>query len=1184
MQAELRALLWGVRHCVIQGYLELHLEADSLTLVQIVQGTSECPWRLQRDLDELMIFKQSFQSITHCYREANTPADHLANFGADACAGHVFNTISDLPQLVRGAIRLDRLGLPTFRTRWNKEVFGNIFDRVRDHEAKVSELECSLEEGPSEEGTYQLVQAQGELKQSLLTEAAFWRQKACLRWLREGDANSKFFHAQVKQRRARSCIHRVKDGDGVWTEEAGRIEDLAVAFFEGVLSQPDRGQVDPSQLSVIPSIITAQDNVSLQQFPTEEEIRSVVFQMDGESSSGPDGFKGSFFTTCWEIVKGDIVRAVCDFFAGAELPWGYTSTWLALIPKVPGAASFSDFRPISLCNFVNKIISKLLASRLESVLPKIISPQQSGFVKGRQISDNILLALEMCSALGKKVRGSNVALKLDMAKAYDRVSWNFLIQVMRRFGFGEQWLDMVWRLISSCHFSVLVNGKPCGYFQSSRGFFYPRGPFIPLSPALFIIAAEVLSRRLNELPRASRFVPFLVSRGSPPLTHLAYADDIIVFCNGGKRSLEFVREVLQGYQEVSGQLVNVAKSCFLVGKKTSVARRRIIAHVTGFCSRSLPVTYLGCPLFEGRRVKALFSNLLSKVSQRIASWHGRWLSMSARAILIKHVLSSMPIHILAVIEPPKGVISDLERILARFFWGESEFGAKRHWSKWANLCFPVEEGGVGFRSLQTIVEAFSCKLWWMFRHGQSLWAQFMRARYFGPLHPNQGPFSVQLSATCKRMLSVRTTMELWLQWDLSREEVAFWWDNWSGLGPLAWRFPEAASDVKVLDFVREGRWDFSALASVPAAIWDAAQGSFFCFGLDPDTLVWRRDPSGVFSTRSAYQLARPARARSWTFSFVWHSFIPRKLSFFMWRLQNGQLPLDDVLEKYHIHGPSKYHCCVLGQVETMEHVFSAGQLASATWVFFENSLGLSTSAATVRSRCAAWWLRPVKGKALRWLMRILPILILWFLWRARNLSRFEGRKFSVSQVRAFIIQEVRMLVRAHFLGIMVPWQWEELLQALSGVRRVLTATIVRWAFPPTGCYKLNTDGCATAEARALLLGLQLGRQVGVPQLIVESDCLALIKCLRKEWGVPAGIRPIVRAIWMGESSSHCFFHCYREGNTVADSLAAYGALSGAQNECWSNKEMHAKVAENSSDREKTLLFCSSTSEESMKND
>ena len=203
--------------------------------------------------------------------------------------------------------------------------------------------------------------------------------------------------------------------------------------------------MDLSMLEIIPSVITVQDNMELQQFPTEEEVKAVVFLLDGGSSPSPDGFTGSFFTSCWDIVKGEVYRAVCDFFAGAELSWGYTATWLALIPKTPGPSSFSDFRPISLCNFVNKIMSKLLARRLEHVLPRLISQQQSGFVKGRQISDNILLALEMCSALGKKVRGSNVVLKLDMAKAYDRVSWNFLIQVMRRLGFGEQWLDMVWR-------------------------------------------------------------------------------------------------------------------------------------------------------------------------------------------------------------------------------------------------------------------------------------------------------------------------------------------------------------------------------------------------------------------------------------------------------------------------------------------------------------------------------------------------------------------------------------------------------------------------------------------------------------------------------------------------------------------------------------------------------------------
>ena len=114
LHAELRALLVGVRYCIAREYLELHLEADSLTLIRIVQGVSACPWQLQRELDELLMFKQHFQMISHCYREANAPADRLANLGADSNAGQVFNRFSDLPWLVKGDIRMDKLGFPSF--------------------------------------------------------------------------------------------------------------------------------------------------------------------------------------------------------------------------------------------------------------------------------------------------------------------------------------------------------------------------------------------------------------------------------------------------------------------------------------------------------------------------------------------------------------------------------------------------------------------------------------------------------------------------------------------------------------------------------------------------------------------------------------------------------------------------------------------------------------------------------------------------------------------------------------------------------------------------------------------------------------------------------------------------------------------------------------------------------------
>ncbi|XP_071912229.1 uncharacterized protein [Coffea arabica] len=241
---------------------------------------------------------------------------------------------------------------------WNKETFENVTDRVWEGEEQVQLLECSLEANPTEEGQHRLLKEQCDLKAALLREARYWRQKACIRWLKEGDTNTRFFHGQFKQRRVHCYIHQMKDKNGVWVDELPKIEDMA-------------------------------ENEALQQVPTEKEVKKVVFQMNGESSSGPDGFTSSFFTSCWEIVKGDVCQAVWDFFAGAQLPWGYTSTLLALIPKIPGASSFSEFRPISLCNFVNKIISKLLAMRLEGILPKLISPQQSGFVKGRQISDTI---------------------------------------------------------------------------------------------------------------------------------------------------------------------------------------------------------------------------------------------------------------------------------------------------------------------------------------------------------------------------------------------------------------------------------------------------------------------------------------------------------------------------------------------------------------------------------------------------------------------------------------------------------------------------------------------------------------------------------------------------------------------------------------------------------------------------
>lgn len=127
--------------------------------------------------------------------------------------------------------------------------------------------------------------------------------------------------------------------------------------------------------------------------------------------------------------------------------------------------------------------------------------------------------------------GSNVALKLDMTKAYNRVNWHFLVAVLRRFGFSKCWIDLVWRSISNVWYSVMINGVRQGFFHSNRGL--KQGD--PLSPALFVIGAEVLSRMLNKLPFINHFRGFSMRCQGPQVTHLAYADDVMIFTSGNKR-------------------------------------------------------------------------------------------------------------------------------------------------------------------------------------------------------------------------------------------------------------------------------------------------------------------------------------------------------------------------------------------------------------------------------------------------------------------------------------------------------------------------------------------------------------------------------------------------------------------------------------------------------------------------
>ena len=239
----------------------------------------------------------------------------------------------------------------------------------------------------------------------------------------------------------------------------------------------------------------------------------------------------------------------------------------------------------------------------------------------------------------------------------------FSEKVLRKFGFSESFIDLVWQLISNCWYSVLINGHLEGFFHSSKG--VRQGD--PLSPALFIIAAEVLSRGLKFLSDSKLVLPYSVPRGCSVVSHLAFADDLLIFTNGSLDSLQVLMSFLVQYEKESGHLINRGKSCFTLGSSAPANRGQTIAAFTGFIQKSLPLKYLGCNLYIGRSKLHLFDDMLAKIEKRLAGWKGKLLTQEGRLVLIQHVLQSIPIHVMSAFSPPKSVLNRIDSLCAKFF-------------------------------------------------------------------------------------------------------------------------------------------------------------------------------------------------------------------------------------------------------------------------------------------------------------------------------------------------------------------------------------------------------------------------------------------------------------------------------------------------------------------------------------
>ncbi len=226
-------------------------------------------------------------------------------------------------------------------------------------------------------------------------------------------------------------------------------------------------------------------------------------------------------------------------------------THITLIPKIKNPESVTDYRPISLCNVIYKIASKVLTNRLKGILSAIVSESQSAFVPGRLITDNILVAFETLHHMHHQRKGKqgSMALKLDMSKTYDRVEWKFLERVMQQMGFHPKWVTLMTECISTVSYSILINGAPHSFIKPSRGL--RQGD--PLSPYLFLLCAEGFHSLIHKAQLTGDLKGVSISIRGPKITHLFFADDSLLFSKASVQDCDRIQAILHVYEQASGQ-------------------------------------------------------------------------------------------------------------------------------------------------------------------------------------------------------------------------------------------------------------------------------------------------------------------------------------------------------------------------------------------------------------------------------------------------------------------------------------------------------------------------------------------------------------------------------------------------------------------------------------------------------
>lgn len=280
--------------------------------------------------------------------------------------------------------------------------------------------------------------------------------------------------------------------------------------------------MDENRRDDIPQVTSAKSEMLISE-STYKEVRGAIFQMEHNKAPGPDGFPAEFYQAFWEVIKDDLMALFSDFQKDTLPLYSLNFGIITLLPKKEEAKQIQQYRPICLLNVSFKIFTKVATNRLTGIADKIICPTQSAFMPRRHILEGVVILHETLHELHKK-KMNGVILKLDFEKAYDKVKWPFLQQILMK-GFPDKWCKWIESFVSKGSVGIKVNDDIGKYFQTKMGL--RQGD--PLSPLLFNLVADILATlmaREKQDGQISGLIPHLIDDG---ISILQYADDTIIF-------------------------------------------------------------------------------------------------------------------------------------------------------------------------------------------------------------------------------------------------------------------------------------------------------------------------------------------------------------------------------------------------------------------------------------------------------------------------------------------------------------------------------------------------------------------------------------------------------------------------------------------------------------------------------